>query len=222
MQFLFYIAIHKRLPIVRKCLENLSNLQKKFNMNVFCVCSANDEAAMCAEFGFDWTIEDNFPLGRKMNKGIRQAMDFEFTHLIQLGSDDIITEALMDKYVKLAHEDYFGINSFIAVDLETKRAKYWLYGTKAAPINHPIGAGRVFSRKALEDVLSKTDLWEDDRQKVLDGQSDITMIKYGYRATIVPIDFIGIVDMKTSDNIWPFDNTIGEPFDYESVKEFVE
>lgn len=224
MKILFFIAIHKRLPVVRQCFDNLANLQKTFNISVFCVCSDIVEAELCSSYDFDFTIEENHPLGRKLNKGLRAAMDLDFTHLIQLGSDDIITADLLNKYVKLSAEDYFGINKFIAVDIENKRAKLWTYGseTQGGLINHPIGAGRVFSKKALKDVLSRTDLWEDERQKVLDGDSDLTMIKNGYRALIVPVEFIGIIDIKTDDNIWGFDEIGGVAFDYEQVKKLIE
>lgn len=223
MKFLFFIAIHRRLDVVKKCLNNLAQLQHDFNLDVFCVCSDVEEARLVSRYGFDWTIEENYPLGRKLNRGLRQAMEKDFTHLVQLGSDDIITPALLDKYVKLSAEDYFGVNKFIAVDIEGKRAKLWTYGseTEGGMINHPIGAGRVFSKKALKDVLSRTDLWEDDRQKVLDGQSDLVMLKNGYRALIVPIDSAGIIDIKDEGNIWPFDKIPGQALDFNTVKELV-
>lgn len=222
MKILFFIAVHKRLPTVKKCFDNLASLQKSFNISVFCVCSDITEGELCNAYGFDWVIEENYPLGRKLNRGMRAAMDLDFTHLIQLGSDDIITADLLDKYVKLSGEDYFGVNRFIAVDIEKQRAKLWIYGEEIAPINHPIGAGRVFSKKALTEVLSRTDLWEDNRQKVLDGQSDLTMIKNGFRALIVPMESVGIIDIKSAGNIWSFDQIGGTSIDYEQVKKFVE
>lgn len=204
-KYLILIALHKRLPVTRVVFEHLKELQKDFDFMVFGICSAQDEAELCHEFGFDYCIEENDPLGRKMNRGLLEAMKFDFQFMMQLGSDDLITRELFEIYNNL-HLDYFGVNSYHAVDLEGKRAKKFTYGGVHNPIWHPVGAGRVFRKRVLEKILLHEDLWEDKAQKLLDNSSDIVMLKNGYRAEIIKYTGVGIIDIKTDENIWPYDS----------------
>jgi len=202
MKYLFFIALYKRLEITRKVFNNLKKLQKNRDFNVFCVCSNSDEADLAFEFGFDWMIEENFPLGRKFNRGLYEAMKLDFTHLIQLGSDDIITEDLLEVYDNV-DADYFGIRS--SHIMKDGKVKTWtLYEDN--DILSPIGAGRVFKKEVLKKVLKERRLWRDDQQKGLDGHSDTQMMLSGFRCHLVPFKGVGTIALKSDVNIWKFED----------------
>jgi len=208
MKYLFFIAVYKRLEITRKCFENLKALSSKFDINVFCVCSSVDEAELCNEFGWDWTIAENFPLGAKFNSGLKEAMNFDFDRLIQIGSDDIITEDLLIKYREV-DAPYFGIRRAFITNGES--AKIWdVYETNK--IHSPIGAGRVFTRETLLEVLKKGDLWPNEIRRGLDGASDTQMMIRGFRCKLIDFEGIGIISLKSDVNIWKFEdmNNCGE------------
>ena len=219
MKILFYIATHKRHEVLRMCLDNLKELSKKWDIDVFCVSSPQD-AQIISEYDYDYCIEDNFPLGRKKNLGLKEAMKKDFTHLIELGSDDIITDELLTEYEK-NDSAYFGINNYHLIDLRSGRAKHWTYGIQGQEIYSPIGAGRVFKKETLEDALSKGDLWPDEQQRGLDGASDTNMMLRGYKCDIIPFKGIGIIDLKTDENIWPFDDVDGVEYDFKALSAFV-
>lgn len=218
-KYLILIALHERLPITRMVFEHLKGLQKEFDFMVFGICSTREEAELCHEYYFDYCIEENYPLGRKMNRGLLEAMKFDFEYLMQLGSDDLITRELFEIYDSL-DLDYFGVNTYHAVDIEGRRAKKFTYGGKWNPIWHPIGAGRVFKKEVLEKVLLHEDLWEDKAQKLLDNKSDMVMLGQGYRAKIVKHNGVGIIDIKSDTNIWSYDE-LGdcEAVPFETVEE---
>lgn len=219
-KYLFFIATHKRHDILKMCLNNLMELREKFPIEVFCVGSEGDEVVL-DEYDLKYIITDNNPLGRKKNIGLLRAMEEDFTHLIELGSDDIITEELLTEYASHLHKPYFGVRTYHMIDLRKQKAKFWEYGFNGEAIQAPIGAGRVFSKEALEDVLSVDTLWPDAQMKVLDGASDNTMMRSGYRCAIVPFEGVGIIDIKSDENIWPFDEIEGVEYEYEALEGFI-
>lgn len=219
-KYLVLIALHKRLDITRVVFENLKKLQEDFDFMVFGICSSREEAELCHDFNFDYCIEDNYPLGRKMNKGLLEAMKFDFEFLMQLGSDDIITYDLFDVYQEI-DKSYWGVNQIYLVEPSTNRAKRVTYGGASNPIWHPFGAGRVFKKEALEKVLLHDDLWDDKQEKLLDNYSDGIMMKHGYLPSIYVHNFIGIIDIKGKENIWGFDEVDGEEFSYEKIEPYL-
>ena len=219
-KYLIYIALHKRLKITRVVFENLKKLQEDFDFMVFGICSTREEAELCHEFNFDYGIEENYPLGRKMNRGLLEAMRYDFEYLMQLGSDDLITHELFDVYQDM-DDDYWGVNQVYVVEPSSERAKRVTYGGVENPIWHPFGAGRVFKKTVLEKVLLHEDLWDDKQEKLLDNHSDLTMLKAGYRAKIYKHNFIGIIDIKSDVNIWSFDEVSGEEFNYTKIEPYL-
>ena len=219
MRYLFFIAVYKRLKVTRKCFENLAKLQKDNDIQVFCVCSNLDEASLCYEFGFDYMITENIPLGRKFNRGLKEAMKFNFTHLIQLGSDDIITQDLLDAYNGV-DAAYFGINRYHLTN--GKEAKFWIYGHEGQEIFSPIGAGRVFTKGILIDTLSIGKLWSDDICMGLDGNSDTNMMLRGFRCELIDFEGVGIIDMKTEENLHSYEDVKGcEDVDIKILEEWL-
>ena len=55
----------------------------------------------------------------------------------------------------------------------------------------------------------------------MDGASDTRMLLSGYRCKIIPFKGVGIIDLKTEENIWPFDDVGGVEYDYEALRMFV-
>ena len=117
---------------------------------------------LCEKYNINWTFHENNPLGRKKNHGLNEAMKLEWDYLLEIGSDDLVKDGLIDLY-----EPYFG--------------KYDLFGTKDAIIINSedgqtrrlrsdtcYGLGRCMSRKMLQitygvDVVAKEPIMSPGR-----------------------------------------------------------
>jgi hypothetical protein len=108
------------------------------------VISEEEMIPLCNRYGIKYTFYKNDPLGEKKNHGLNEAMKLEWDYLIEIGSDDLIKNELIEKY-----SNYFG--------------KHEMFGTKDSIIinsingkcrrlqsDTPYGLGRCISRATIE------------------------------------------------------------------------
>lgn len=187
----------------------IERLRSLFDVSVFAVLSYGDEENknLCKLYNAEKYIEvDNEPLGKKMNQGLNVAMDCEFEYLMQLGSDDLITNEGMRELTKKMDEGdpFFGFNKLVMLDTNTGRSKEKFYG-------NVFGAGRCMSKEMLETVLYHRALWDDDRVRGMDVNSEKTIEKCGYPLGATPLNLKDwhILDCKSDENIWAYDYFAG-------------
>lgn len=152
---LIFLAAWKRPAITEICFMGIARLKARFPIETMCVISEEDMIPLCEKYGINWTFYKNDPLGEKKNHGLNEAMKLKWDYLLEIGSDDLVKDELIEKY-----SEYFG--------------KYEMFGTKDSAIinskngkcmrlvsDTPYGLGRCISRKILEkhclgvDVLAK-------------------------------------------------------------------
>lgn len=147
MQILIYLALWKRPEITEICFLGLNRLRKnsRFPIKIFTVISEESFIPLCEKYDVHYTFYKNEPLGEKKNHGLNEAMKLRWDYLIEIGSDDIIKDELIELYA-----DYFG--------------KYEMFGTKDSVIidsasgkvrrlqsDTPYGLGRCISRDTIEN-----------------------------------------------------------------------
>jgi glycosyltransferase involved in cell wall biosynthesis len=204
---LILLPIWKREKITDICLSNLKRLQEKENFQVLCVVSEQWAKIKAFEYGFKFIESENFPVGGKMNNGIKEALRFDWDYLMNLGSDDIIDERLFKLYKPFIEQkrECFGVTKCTFIDSETKEVKRFDY-------KHLIGAGRMIRRDIVERYFPLYPL----KNKCLDDGSARNMFGTQFTEIQETEDDL-IVDIKSDQNIWSFDFFEGENSKFETL-----
>lgn len=219
LKIVIYIALWKRKEVTEMCFKALEALKQRedFEIEVFCVVSESGSVDLCKEYGYAWVWAENSPLSNKLNTGLQALKNKKFDYLLQLGSDDLISDSILDFYKGEfeAGTEYFGLKEYFMIEPSTKRAKWWEYD-----INHPIGAGRCFKRDLLEKM--NWTLWSEGKEKGLDTDSDINIIKSATRCKILNGNkYPYVIDVKTTENIHNFSKLIGLKVNYDFVTTYI-
>ena len=76
---------------------------------------------LCDKYGVMSVFHENTPLGRKKNFLLQEALKLNFDYLMELNSDDIIKNELVDKYIQLIKNgvDYVTLRNFCYMDSKT-------------------------------------------------------------------------------------------------------
>ena len=191
---LILLPIWQREKITKICLSNLKKLQENFNIEVLCVVSEQWAKVEAFKNGFKYVEAPNECLGTKMNIGVKEAMTMKFDYLMNLGSDDIITEDLFKSYESCFKnsEPVFGGTRLTFVDSQSKELRTFDYKIM-------IGAGRCIRKDILETVL-RNDTMYDKIQIGLDMNS---LKRFNaYKQIEIENPFNSIYDIKSEVNLW--------------------
>lgn len=127
------------------------------------VISEEEMIPLCAKYNIKWTFYKNEPLGEKKNHGLNEAMKLEWDYLIELGSDDILKDELLERYSNyLGKYDMFGTKDSVIINSKDGMCRRLQSDT-------PYGLGRCISRKVIEkhcygvDVLAKVGIMAQAR-----------------------------------------------------------
>lgn len=119
----------------------LKRLLSSLNGEVLAVYSEN-EKDQCDRFGFRSVWSENFPVGRKHNNGLVEALKLDWDYLVNVGSDDLINPELFDLY---GNHEAQGLLKVHLYNTETGEAGVFKN-------NYPLGAGRMIRRDVVEDL----------------------------------------------------------------------
>jgi len=149
----------------------------------------------------------NDPLSGKFNAAMRYAMELGATRIMILPSDDFASPAWV-MAARESEEDYMYPHTLATVDSETQ-ATYKI--TKLSFGTLKYGAGRVVSRRVIEKLGGR--LWPENLNRGLDGASHAAITRAGFPVKVVETEGIPITDVKTKENLWPFQTwqTSGRP-----------
>jgi len=206
IKLLVYVALWKRHELSKRVLNVLKSWKiEGFDIDLFCVISEDGSKKTCEDLGIEYCWTENKPVGKKMNFGLFSLKDKDFDYLMQLGSDDFVHKDIFKLYADSFknNDPYFGVKEYYAVDEKNKRAQYWKYD-----VNHPTNHARFIRKDVLEKMAFN--IWPDHLNSGLDTNSDVNLIKGGYRCKIYDTKkFPYIVDVKTETNIWTYDELVG-------------
>lgn len=129
-------------------IQNLNDIGLRF----IPVCTYTDEENIellkgrCEKL----VVVQNNITGQKWNKGLSVAKDLNWDKFIILGSDDLVSYKYF-AYLKHRKEKYIGMLDAVAMNLNTKKYRYWRGYT-----NHrhgeSIGVGRIIDRSIIENL----------------------------------------------------------------------
>lgn len=162
---------------------------------------------MVTSKGYHYIEIKNDPLATKMNSTILAAKELNCSHVLCVGSDDIITPALLEKYIQFIKQgyDYIGVLDWYFYDTVTKKSLYWGGYRDLRRQGHTCGAGRILSA----NLLSKWDwkVWEDRHSRILDNsmQEKLKVTKHSIKTFSLKEFGLYALDIKSSTNMTPFD-----------------
>lgn len=180
---------------------------ENIGIDVIVVGSEGNTSKKLAEsFGFIYLERPNKPLGAKMNTTIKEALKRGYTHVICVGSDDLLSRELIDEYISLINDgyDFIGLTDFYFYELKTGKASYWGGYIDGDRIGNTVGAGRVFSRRLIESWGGI--VWDSNANRYLDGTVQRKIITSKYPQVTFSLKKKGMfaVDIKSDVNVTPF------------------
>lgn len=256
MKLLVFLAAWRRPEITEICFMGIRRLKEAsdFQIDTMCVISEESMIPLCEEYDIDYCFYKNKPLGEKKNFGLNQAMLKSWDYMMEIGSDDVLKNEILDAYKPYFEkgERFFGIKDFLYINSEDGNCRRLKSDTT-------YGAARCVSRKVLEsvaygvDVVAKEDmivhgvgalprgkkgflkisiakemealgrveivgqpryrLWRDDLNQSLDNNSTMFLMKNVVGHITVPTENALGIDIKSRENIWAFNPTLGEPYE---------
>ena len=144
-----FLAVWKRPEITELCFLGIQRLKThpSFDISAFAVISEVDMIGLCEKYDIDWIITENLPLGKKKNFGLRQLSYYDFDFMMEIGSDDLVTNNLLTQYLPYFEKyDFFGISDVAYIESENGECRR-LIADKTT-----YGAGRVISKDLLEKM----------------------------------------------------------------------
>ena len=224
MKILILITMYQRHGLTDAILRNLfvirRHLRGKIDIKVLVAGSeGNSSLNLVKKYGFLYTEQPNSPLGRKWNNALKISQRFDYTHLVILGSDDLINEETFHIYHK--HQDYgiVSFNDLFIHSLGDGKTKYLNGYTDEG--KKVIGAGFMIRRDIIEKA--QFNLWANYLNKGLDGSmmKHLDMIPNVItRQMIGSADGAFLIDVKTDVNIHSYTQIGGIPVTSNPLKYF--
>lgn len=212
MKVIVLSATHRvggdRGPIYQSFLNRMAHIRAKYGIEMLVVGSEGyvsknmtvDSGAMYLEF-------DNHPLSNKWNAGMIQLRQHDPDYVMILGSDDFVSDALIEKYLSilsLLEYNIVGIADSYYASYNLKRAHfgqclYW----GGYPKQQVIGYGRCFGKEILDAVNWSP--WPNGLNAGLDFNASVKIKKTKvpqrtFKFKIKDDDLFHI-DIKTAGNI---------------------
>jgi hypothetical protein len=178
------------------------------DFKVFCVGSEGNASRELAEsFGFTYIEHTNDKLGQKWNAVTRAARSFNPDYCLMMGSDDVMTPDLFNRYLPYMRNgiDYIGTLDWYFYDTVTRKSLYWKGYRKAFNRGVTCGAGRMLSGRLMNAL--DWEPWENDRNhNLLDTAMENRLKGINHsRASFIIGDLGGMgLDIKSSTNMTPF------------------
>lgn len=212
-KLLIYLAIWRRPEITELCLMGISRLRRHpaYDVQALAVISEPEMIDLCARYGVKWVMHENLPLGKKKNAGLVAAQCLDFDYLMEIGSDDLVTDELLTQYVEyLEVHDFFGISDAAYIESESGECRRLITDKST------YGAGRIISRKVLDALGWR--LWNDSLNRGLDNDSLRRIESKGFKYYKVKAsDKPGVIDVKSNENLWKFNYFLGQPYDINNI-----
>lgn len=206
MRIIFFLACWKRPEITELCFMGLKRLMKykpeKFQCSAFAVISEESMIPLCEKYDIEFLMYNNDPVGMKKNAGLSKVLEKDFDYVIELGSDDLILNEVLDLY--LPHmkkgEDFFGCKNLLMIDATDGNARQWFYDPDLVQ-----GLGRCMSKKLLMEFTDC--VWVKMKTSVVTENAIISIGEEGFLTkqeaeVMVKNDWADYVDSPIKAYLW--------------------
>jgi hypothetical protein len=200
-------ALWQRYPLTAVWWQGIHRIAQRFashgiQTQVTVAVSEPWHTVTAVQHGAEIVVIRNEPLGQKWNAAVEQACAFGADYVLILGSDDFLSDPLIDRYADLIEEKwlYAGLAGLYFYEPSTKRLAY--HATKQSAHGNPLGAGRLIHRSLLERQGYRP--WLDASTKRLDTDMRLRCDLPAAKLLTVNTDQPA-VDVKTDTNLWGFD-----------------
>jgi hypothetical protein len=197
-----------RYDVYKFFLRRMEHIRKKFGVETLVVGSEGDlSKELTEEYGVKYLEYDNNPVSNKFSAGMKALRGYGPDYVMILGSDDIISDSLIEKYLWDIEDkpwDVIGITDSYYLALHPKRAwfnhaVYWPgYAKKTI-----IGYARCWSARLLDAVDWAP--WPDGLNSGLDFAASMHIASTGLSQATLEYSIKEMnwlhVDIKTIGNI---------------------
>ncbi len=203
-------AMWKRPEVFKMFAEGVKILQKHFdNVDIIC-CVAGSEMkiskTLAEQYGFLYVEYQNRPLHIKLQRAVNVARKSGADYCLMVGSDDIITVNLLQRYISLAHRnvDYACLMDCYFYDTKSKKALYWGGYISERNKGKSAGIGRFISSRLLDKIGWQC--WTPGFDAVLDTGFDKQLEKIDFTKCEINLkkENLFALDIKSSTNMTPF------------------
>ena len=209
MRIVFHTMIWQRHEIFKFWAKNILSLIAAFpKVEILAVVAGSEgrkSKKLVESYGFHYVEAPNMPLGKKANFGLLRCKDLKPDYVLFLGSDDLVsikTFRYLLKRMKEGYDEICNMDLYL-YDIASCTTIYSCGYTNKRK-GEPMGVGRCLSRKILNKI--KWDLWENIRNKGLDGSSwrGLEKIKHSRYTYWLKKEKLMIVDIKSQQRITSF------------------
>ena len=188
--------------------EGINRLRKKFDIMPLAVGSEGKVSEdLCRKHKFMYIEHYNRPLGKKFAEGLRCFKNTDVDYVMIMGSDDLISDNLMEAYMPHMEnrEQVIGILDIYYYDLSEGDLCYWPgFGLKDIDKKRegePMGMARCLSRELLDKM--GWNVWNEKINKGLDWTMWQKIKGYDAKIATIKMKDIGAfgVDLKSETNI---------------------
>lgn len=180
---------------------------KGYTLVLHAVGSTEEDALAAGVAGWEYTQMPNDDMGKKRNAGFNALRKMKVDIIVRIGSDDIVSKALLDEIArraKIGYEHYWELRGFYFYDVPSERMALF-----------------PFKQFALAFRVSKVDgpLYNEDG-KTIDSGIDIKLRSQCYPwYMLTSSKDTPMIALKSGDEINGFDSYLTkEPSMYEMVK----
>lgn len=218
LKFAIVTGVWKRPEVFEMFAESIHILKKTVTTaEIICIVAGSEGSRsrkMVERHGFIYIETKNDPLANKMNQTTLKARDLRADYVLCVGSDDIISPELFNRYLKSAQSkvDFLGVTDFYFYDTTTKRGAYW-GGYRDSRKGHTAGAGRLLSARLMQEFNWSP--WQVKDSRVLDDSMQRRLAEFskkGFKISSFNMrsEKLFGLDIKSAVNMTPFelwDNT---------------
>lgn len=199
-------AIWQRHEVFEVFKQGIERIKEHTDLEIEVVCVGSEgkkSANLCKDYHY--VPFKNKPLSNKWNAGMLKMKELNVDYVLCLGSDDLVSNSLIDKY-KEAMEfgyDFIGLLDCFIYDSETNDLRFWV-GYNGIRVGETAGIGRCLSKRLLD--IFEWQPWEDAHDRGLDGTMFNKLKKIPHTQKVFGClkDSIFAVDIKDSLSMTSF------------------
>lgn len=209
MRIAIVTGIWKRHNIFKMFAKGVKHIEENIKdvelITIVAGSEGKESKKLVESYGFHYIEMPNQPLSNKMQSTIKKAYELKVDYVICMGSDDVLSLELMQKYILMMKKgiDYIGTTDFYFYDTVSDKSLYWGGYTENYRFGHLCGAGRCLSANLLNQMNWM--VWEG-YDNMLDTSMQVKLKGCKYTEERINLKKLGLyaLDIKSETNMTKF------------------